>query len=145
MMQYELERAFGRVLGLDYSQVNPGAATNGEPGGMLGWPVMHPMSGACGPAGSICIPNPGQLRFDDIAALNRIYPITAANAAAFPGKQITAAATVSIKGAISFRTGVGMQGVNVVAQPLDADGNPMFQYTVTAVLVRSSAATTATP
>lgn len=133
MMQYELERAFGHVLGLDYSQVNPGAQTNGEPDGMLGWPVMHPMSGACGAAGGICIPNPGQLRLDDIAALNRIYPVTAGNSASFPGKQITAVATVSINGTISFRTGAGMQGVNVVARPLDADGNPMYQYTVTAV------------
>ena len=133
MMQYELERAFGRVLGLDYAQVNPGALTSGEPGGTLGWAVMHPTSGVCGSAGGICIPNPGQLRFDDIAALNRIYPITAANASAFPGKQITAAATVSIQGTIRFRTGAGMQGVNVVARPLDADGNPMYQYTVTTV------------
>ena len=41
MMQYELERAFGRILGLDYSQVNPGALTGAEPGGALGWPVME--------------------------------------------------------------------------------------------------------
>ncbi len=138
MMQYELERAFGRVLGLDYSQVNPRALNNSglgssEPDGIFGWPVMHPMSGVCGPAGGTCIPNPGQLRYDDIAALNRIYPITAANAAAFPGKQITAANTISIQGAISFRNGAGMQGVNVVARPLDDGGNPLYQYTVTAV------------
>ena len=133
MMQYELERAFGRVLGLDYAQVNPGALTNGEPNGLLGWPVMHPMSGVCGSAGGICIPNPAQFRYDDIAALNRIYPITAANIASFPGKQITAASTVSIQGTISFRTGIGMQGVNVVARPLDANGNPLYQYTVTFV------------
>ena len=133
MMQYELERAFGRILGLDYAQVNPGALSSGEPNGMLGWPVMHPMSGICGSAGGICIPNPAQLRYDDIAALNRIYPITASNLAAFPGKQITAANTVSIQGNLNFRTGTGMQGVNVVARPLDASGNPLYQYTVTAV------------
>ena len=133
MMQYELERAFGRVLGLDYAQVNPGALTNGEPNGLLGWPVMQPMSGVCGAMGGICIPNPAQLRYDDIAALNRIYPITAANLAAFPGKQITAANTVSIQGTLSFRTGIGMQGVNVVARPLDSNGNPLYQYTVTFV------------
>lgn len=134
MMQYELERAFGRILGLDYSQVNPAALNNsGEPDGMFGWPVMHPLSGVCGAAGGICIPNPGQLRYDDIAALNRIYPITAANAASFPGKQITAASTVSMRGTINFRTGAGMQGVNVVARPLDSNGNPLYQYTVTAV------------
>ncbi len=133
MMQYELERAFGRVLGLDYAQVNPGALANGEPNGLLGWPVMQPMSGICGAMGGICIPNPAQLRYDDIAALNRIYPITPANIASFPGKQITAASTVSIQGTLSFRTGIGMQGVNVVARPLDANGDPLYQYTVTFV------------
>lgn len=133
MMSYELERAFGRVLGLDYAQVNPGALENGEAGGTLGWPVMQPDSGVCGPTGGDCIPNPGVLRYDDMAALNRIYPITAANLASFPGKEITAANTVSIQGTITFRSGVGMQGVNVVARPLDANGNPLYQYTATFV------------
>jgi len=132
-MSYELERAFGRILGLDYSQVNPGALTNGETGGTLGWPVMQPLSGVCGPSGGACIPDPNVLRSDDIAALNRIYPITAANLAAFPGKELTAANTISIQGTVSFRSGYGMQGVNVVARPLDANGNPLYQYTVTAV------------
>lgn len=133
MMSYELERAFGRILGLDYAQVNPGADTNGEPGGMAGWPVMEPLSGVCGAAGGTCIPDPGVLRYDDIAALNRIYPVTSANLASFPGKQITAANTVSIQGTLAFRTGYGMQGVNVVARPLDASGNPLYQYTVSFV------------
>ncbi len=133
MMQYELERAFGSVLGLDYAQVNPGALTNGEPNGMLGWPVMQPMSGTCSAMGGACIPNPAQLRYDDIAALSRIYPISAANLPSFPDKQITAANTVSIQGTLSFRSGIGMQGVNVVARPLDSLGNPLYQYTVTSV------------
>jgi hypothetical protein len=133
MMQYELERAFGRVLGLDYAQVNPRALSDGEPNGTLGWPIMHPMSGFCGAAGGICLPDPDQLRYDDIAALNRIYPITASNIGAFPGKQITAVNTISIQGTLSFRSGAGMQGVNVVARPLDASGNPLYQYTVTFV------------
>ena len=133
MMSFELERAFGRILGLDDAQVNPRALTDDENGGTLGWPVMEPMSGACGASGGACIPNPTVLRFDDIAALNRIYPITAANLANFPGKQLTAANTISIQGTVSFRTGYGMQGANVVARPLDANGNPLYQYTVTAV------------
>ncbi|MGB9409573.1 MAG: hypothetical protein WCA89_18710, partial [Terracidiphilus sp.] len=133
MMSFELERAFGRILGLDYAQVNPGALTNGEANGTLGWPVMQPMSGVCGASGGACIPNPTALRWDDIAALNRIYPITAANLGSFPGKQITAANTVSIQGTISFENGVGMQGVNVVARPLDASGNPLYEYTVSFV------------
>jgi hypothetical protein len=133
MMSFELERAFGRILGLDDSQVNPQALSDDENGGTLGWPVMEPMSGACGASGGACIPNPTVLRFDDIAALNRMYPITAANLANFPGKQLTAANTISIQGTVNFRTGYGMQGVNVVARPLDANGNPLYQYTVTAV------------
>ncbi|MDR3740790.1 MAG: IPT/TIG domain-containing protein, partial [Terracidiphilus sp.] len=133
MMSYEVERAFGRVLGLDYSQVNPGALESGIAGGTQGWPVMHPLSGVCGPTGGECIPNPTVLRYDDIAALNRMYPITAQNLASFPGKQLTAANTISIRGTVAFRTGLGMQGVNVVARPLDSNGKPLYQYTVTAV------------
>ncbi len=133
MTSFELERAFGRVLGLDYAQVNPGADSNGEIGGMQGWPVMQPQSGACGASGGDCIPDPAVLRYDDIAALNRIYPIMSGNQANFPGKQLTAASTVSIQGTVSFRTGYGMQGVNVVARPLDASGDPQYEYTVAAV------------
>jgi hypothetical protein len=136
MMSFELERAFGQILGLDYAQVNSSALTSAgaaRAAELEGWPVMQPISGLCGPSGGACIPNPTALGWDDIAALNRIYPITASNMASFPGKQITATATVSIQGTISFRTGVGMQGVNVVARPLDANGNPMYQYTVSFV------------
>jgi hypothetical protein len=133
MMSYQIERAFGRILGLDYAQVNPDALSDSESGGTMGWPVMEPLSGVCGPMGGVCIPDPAQLRYDDVAALNRIYPITAANLASFPGKEITAANTVSLHGTIAFRTGYGMQGVNVVARPLDSHGNPLYQYTVTAV------------
>ena len=133
MMSFELERAFGRILGLDYSQVNPSALSSGEPGGTQGWPIMQPLSGVCGSSGGQCIPNATTLQYDDIAALNRIYPITAANLASFPGKQLTDANTISIQGKVSFRSGYGMQGVNVVARPLDSNGNPLYQYTVTAV------------
>ena len=133
MMSFQLERAFGRILGLDFSQVNPGAFLSGDANQTAGLPVMQPLSGACGPSGGNCIPNPGALRFDDIAALNRLYPITAANLAQFPGKELTAENTVSITGTLRFRNGVGMQGVNVVARPLDGDGNPLYAYTVTAV------------
>lgn len=134
MMSFELERAFGRVLGLDASQVNPQALTGNEPNGTMGWPVMQPApAGICSASGGDCIPDPTVLRYDDIAALNRLYPITAANLAQFPGKQITAANTISLQGTVNFTSGYGMQGVNVVARPLDTNGNPLYQYTVTAV------------
>jgi hypothetical protein len=134
-MSYQLERAFGRILGLDFSQVNDNAVSvaGTEPNGVLAWPVMQPINSECGPQGGTCIPNPGTLRMDDIAALNRIYPVTAANLASFPGKVLTAANTVSIQGTVSFRNGQGMQGVNVIARPLDSNGNPIYQDTVTFV------------
>ena len=133
MMSYQLERAFGSILGLDFSQVNDNALTTNELNGPLGWPIMQPVSFECGPSGGSCIPNPAQIRYDDVAALSRIYPVTSANQSSFPGKQLTAASTVSIQGTINFRNGQGMQGVNVVARPLDANGNPLYQYTVTFV------------
>ena len=134
-MSYQLERTFGRILGLDYSQVNDNAVNLAatEPNGVLAWPVMQPINSECGPQGGTCIPNPGTPRLDDLAALNRIYPVIAANLANFPGKVLTAANTVSIQGTISFRNGQGMQGVNVIARPLDAKGNPLYQDTVTFV------------
>ncbi len=133
MMNFMLERAFGMVLGLGASQVYPNALQQNQTGEAQAWPVMQPMSGACSFNGGNCIPNPGALRFDDIASLNRMYPITADNLASFPGKELTAANTVSIQGNLTFRFGMGMQGVNVVARPLDANGNPMSRYAVTAV------------
>ena len=133
MMSFQLERAFGLLLGLDASQVNPSVPAAEQENSELGWPVMQPISGLCGNSGGDCIPAPAALRLDDAAALSRLYPVTAANLSAFPGKQITAAKTISIKGAVTFRNGLGMQGVNVVARPLDAAGNPLYQYTVTAV------------
>ena len=133
MMTYQIERAFGRILNLDSSQVNPTALADEIPGGTDGWPIMDALSGVCGPAGGNCVPDPSILHYDDIAALNRLYPITAQNLASFPGKELTAANTVSIHGTVTFRTGYGMQGGNVVARPLDANGNPLYQYAVTFV------------
>lgn len=130
MLSFRLECAFGLVLGLGYSQVNPGALHSMDTNQRAGMPVMGPIPGACGPTGGTCIPQPDQLRLDDVAELNRLYPVTAANISGFPGKVLTAANTISIDGAITFRAGMGMQGVNVVARPLDTTGNPMSQYTV---------------
>ena len=94
---------------------------------------MQPLSGACGATGGDCIPNPATLSYDDIAALSRLYPVTTINAANFPGKQISAANTISIQGTVSFANGYPMQGVNVVATPLDTNGNPLPQYSASFV------------
>lgn len=134
MIQYELIRAFGHVLGLDWSQTNEEMFANDEPTttGLQGWPIMHPIERLCNGGGGQCISNPTQLRTDDIAALNRLYPVTASNIGSFSGKTITAAATISVQGTIQFATGQGMQGVNVVLQPL-LNCIPEIRYTATAV------------
>jgi hypothetical protein len=115
-MQYQLERVFGRVLGVGWSQLNDNVFT-GTPAPqytqMLGWPIMHPIDILCGPYTYQCLPNPFQLRMDDRSALRQIYwlPQNAAQWAQLP----LASATQTI-GTVSFPSGQGMQGVNVVAQ-----------------------------
>jgi hypothetical protein len=133
-LQYQLIRGFGQVLGLDWSQTNEEMFVGDQvtADGLAGWPVMHPMERLCNGGGGACMPNPAQLRTDDVAALNRLYPVTAANIGGFSGKTITAAATISVQGAVTFGRGQGMQGVNVVLQPL-VDGVPDVRYTATAV------------
>ena len=134
MLQYQLIRAFGYVLGLGWSQTNEDAMNSSqtEDTVLAGWAIMHPFERFCGASGGQCIPNPTQLRTDDVAALNRLYPVTAANQASFPGKTLTAQATISVRGWISFPSGQGMQGVNVVLRPL-VNGIPQVAYTATAV------------
>lgn len=133
MMTFLVERAFGLVLGLGPSQVYPHALTQMRSDEARAWPVMQPLAGACGASGGRCIPNLKSLQPDDVAELNRLYPVTPDNQAAFSGKRLTGANTVSLTGSLTFRTGTGMQGVNIVAVPLDANGNPLVEYTVTAV------------
>jgi len=133
-VQYQLIRAFGRVLGLDWSQTNEEMFSINQitADGLEGWPIMHPVELLCNGSGGQCIPGPTQLRTDDVAALNRLYPVTPANIAAFPGKTLTASATLSVQGTIQFPTGQGMQGVNVVLRPV-VNGVPDVRYTATAV------------
>lgn len=133
-LQYQLIRGFGRVLGLDWSSTNEEIfASNQIPAEALaGWPIMHPVEHLCTGTNGTCMPNSSTLRYDDIAALNRTYPVTAANLSLYPKKILTASATFSITGTITFRRGQGMQGVNVVLRPISS-GQPDVQHTVTAV------------
>jgi hypothetical protein len=136
-LQYQLVRAFGQALGLDWSQTNEemfaGDQITGA--GLAGWPIMHPIERLCNGGAGVCMPNGTTLRMDDIAALNRLYPVTAANIGSFTAKTITAAATISVQGTVTFARGQGMQGVNVVLRPL-VNGVPAVSYTATAVTGR---------
>ena len=115
-MQYQLERAFGRVLGLAWAQVNDNVFTAENPvtaDQETYWPVMHPLDVLCGPYTYQCMSNPGTLRSDDLNSLTRLYPVTQANLT--QGKQISTADTVAIYGYLSFPTGQGMDWVNITA------------------------------
>jgi IPT/TIG domain len=136
VLQYQMVRAFGRILGLDWSQANESMFVGDQitAEGLAGWPIMHPVEYVCSINGIPCTPNGLTLRYDDIAAINRLYPVTAANKSSFTGKKLTAAATISVQGTIHFKNGQGMQGVNVVLRPLkQGTDTPNIQYTVTAV------------
>lgn len=136
VLQYQLVRAFGRVLGLDWSQANEEQFATSSPTAddLAGWPMMHPVERLCSENAQTCLPAGTTLRTDDIAALNRLYPVTADNLASFTGKKLTAANTLTVRGTVSFRNGQGMQGVNVVLHPLHPlTGLPDLRYTSTAV------------
>ena len=126
-VEYRLVRVLGRVVGLDWSQVNDNVFTHQPPAtpeDYTGFPVMHASDPPnCIPI-SICYPNPYQPKMDDRAALSRLYPVTTQNLGSFPGKQVFSAATTRIYGTVSFtnrngQAAQGMQGVNVVARWID--------------------------
>ena len=136
-IQFELIRAFGRVLGLDWSQANDGVlAAPGSPSyqQLEGWPVMRPVDLDCEQLSVQCVPNSLQLRTDDIASISRLYPVNPTNLSRLPGKALTAAASISIHGFLSFASGQGMQGVNVVARPvIPGVGLPDDRYPASSV------------
>ena len=116
-LQYQLERAFGRVLGLAWSQTNDNVFT-GTPlatyNQALNWPIMHPIDIVCGPYSYLCLPNPFTLRPDDISSLGEVYTISPGRAPA--GKQDTQGQANFVEGQVVFPNGQGMQGVNVTVQ-----------------------------
>jgi hypothetical protein len=123
-VEYRLVRVLGRVLGLDWSQMNVNVFTRSPaapPADYAGLTIMHAMDPInCVPI-SICYPNADQPAMDDRAALSRLYPVTAQNQAAFAGKQLLSENRVRIHGTVYFADANGqpaqpMQGVNVVAR-----------------------------
>ncbi len=116
-LQYQLMRAFGRVLGLGWSQTNDNVFT-GSPqptaNQALHWPVMHPIDIICGPYTYQCMPQPFTLRPDDVAGLGLLYTIPQGRATA--GKIDTLLNASEVIGQLQFPTGQGMQGVNVLAR-----------------------------
>jgi len=122
-LQYVLLRAWGRVLGLGWSQLNDNVFT-GSPqptlDQLLDWPILHPIDLICGPYAFQCLQQPFTLRMDDISALSMLYPISRPGQSQLPGKHVTNQNALNIQGAFSFPDGQGMQGVNLEAHILYA-------------------------
>ena len=141
-IRYRLVRAIGNVLGVGWSQLNVNVQTGSPPpttDDYSGFPLMHFLDlWNCVPI-TLCYPQPIQLSMDDIAAMSRLYPVTAQNQASFPGKQIFSASTGRIHGSVWFTDPHGqrtqpMQGVNVVARWIDpATGQPSRRYAASSV------------
>lgn len=122
-MQYQVMRAFGRVLGLAWSQVNDNVftgATQPTAMQMQNWPVMHPIDVVCGLYTYQCMQNAFTLRPDDLSALALLYPVTAANVTA--GKTVSTANGAFVEGWTSFSTGQGMEMLNVAVTETEASG-----------------------
>jgi hypothetical protein len=126
-IEYRLVRVIGEVLGLGWSQLNLNVQTGSPPAtsdDYAGFPVMHfADSLICVPI-TVCYANPYQLSMDDVAAISRLYPVTAQNQSSFSGKQVFSAVTARIHGSVWFTDTHGsrtqaMQGVNVVARWID--------------------------
>jgi hypothetical protein len=116
-LQYQLMRAFGRVLGLGWSQTNDNVFT-GSPqptfNQAMHWPVMHPIDIICGPFSYQCMPQPFTLRPDDLSALAQLYFIDQGKAGT--GKMDSLLNASRVYGYVFFPTGQGMQGVNLLAR-----------------------------
>jgi hypothetical protein len=124
-LQYQLERAFGRVLGVGWSQTNDNVFTRApQPTAVqaLHWPIMHPIDIVCGPYTYQCLPQPFTLRDDDVAAISALYPMVVYGSfpptPPAPGKVWSYTQASKAYGTVSFPTGQGMAGVNVVLQRL---------------------------
>jgi hypothetical protein len=122
-LQYQLMRAFGRVLGIGWSQTNDNVFT-GSPrpnyNQALNWPIMHPIDIICGPYTYQCLPQPFTLRPDDIASLGLLYTIYPPfTPPVGPGKVDTLHRANRLRGVVTFPNGQGMQGVNVVVHRLE--------------------------
>ncbi len=127
-MQYQLVRAFGRVLGLGWSQTNDNVFTSvpvPTKNDAANWPIMHPIDVICGPYTYQCLPQPFTLRADDISALSQLYFLWQGQGAGQAGKQDSLANGTTIDGYVTFPNGQGMEGVNVTARRL-----PYFSSTV---------------
>jgi hypothetical protein len=117
-MQYQLERVFGRVLGVGWSQTNDNVFTATPlptPDQVAHWPIMHPIDIVCGAYTYQCLPQPFTLKADDVAAISSLYPMYG-HTTSVPGKIATYTMAARAYGTVTFPTSQGMEWVNVAVQ-----------------------------
>ena len=123
-LQYQLERVFGRVIGLGWSQNNDNVFTR-TPTPTLAqaqhWPIMHPIDVVCGQYTYQCLPQPFTLRDDDVASITQLYLRGYSNQFGWtgynvniPGKTASYDRAAHAFGSVVFASGQPMQGVNLV-------------------------------
>ena len=113
-MQYQLARAFGRILGLSWSQTNDNLFTyrpTPTAQQMAFWPLMHPIDVICGPYTYQCMTDPFTLRVDDLSSLARLYPVPTGNVPS--GKRASSDDAAWVLVTYNFPTGQGMEWANV--------------------------------
>ena len=118
-MKYQLMRAFGRILGVGWSQTNDNVFTGSPVATDVQrqyWPVMHPIDVICGLYTYQCMVNPFSLRPDDLSALGQLYTLYQGQGATMAGKQDTLGNASELEGTMTFPDGSGMEGVNVTAR-----------------------------
>ncbi|HSU19956.1 MAG TPA: IPT/TIG domain-containing protein, partial [Acidobacteriaceae bacterium] len=134
-MQYQVERAFGRILGLSWSQLNDNIFTGASQptaNQIANWPIMHPIDVLCSSYSYQCLTNPFQLRADDLSTLAYLYPVTSSNITT--GKVLSATNAVYLEGHVLFPTGQGMGLVNVaVSRQLASHGLTETWQTASAI------------
>ena len=112
-MQYQAARAFGRILGLSWSQNNDNVFTGATPvnaAQAANWPLMHPIDVICGYYTYQCMLDPFTLRTDDLSSLETLYPVLAANVPS--GKQASDTDADFFVVTATFPTGQGMGLLN---------------------------------
>lgn len=120
-LQYQLERSIGRVLGFAWSQTNDNVFTQTPAptyGQAMHWPILHPIDIVCGLYTYQCLPQPFQLRDDDLSSISGLYGMVnwgmSPAVPAPPGKTWTFYDASQMFGGVYFPDGQGMQGVNVL-------------------------------
>ena len=133
MMSFELERAFGRVLGLDYSQVNPGALPDRKPAARPAGPSCSPSAASAAPPAASASPTPPSCATTTSPPSTASTPSPPRTSPAFPASSSPPPTPSPSRAPSPSAPAAACRASTSSPVPLDANGNPLYQYTVTFV------------